>query len=308
MAIDAKGDAYVTGYSFSSNFPLRGGLKGLHGGAVLAKFGSEGSLIYSTFPGPVMETGAAVAVDGTGAAYVTGSTQVPQWVSPDEATWSHVFIAKVLRAGNKLAYTRVLGGSRDDFSTSIAVTHNRAVVTGATSSANWPTRFPIQPRLAGEEDAFVVALDKDGRVDESTYLGSSGDNGGEGVSVDASGAIEVTGFSSGDFPIRHEFTQFPMEDAAFVLRLDPTARYLEFSTLLGGSGQDSGWGIAAHGAGSLDVVGSTEGRLPDVRDLIGSGTTQMPSGFLVEIVTKSEEGSGGKRGGQAGSRTRNVGR
>src|SRR5262249_10853712 len=120
---------------------------------------------------------------------------------------NNVFVARLSADGSALVYSTYLGGSSDDYGHGIAVdpTTGDALVTGWTSSANFPTANPLQPNYGGGAyDAFVARLSADGSaLVYSTYLGGSANDGGEGIAVDpTTGDALVTGHTgSTNFPI-----------------------------------------------------------------------------------------------------------
>ncbi len=166
-----------------------------------------------------------------------------------------------------LSYSTYLGGSGGDQGSSIALdTAGNAYVTGLTESTNFPTVNALQPKCGdcGVEygsDAFVSKLNPTGSaLVYSTYLGGSGADYGYGIAVDAAGSAYVTGYTnSTDFP-----TANPLQPSygggemdAFVAKLNPAGSALVYSTYLGGSGGDYGYGIALDSAGSAYVTGAT---------------------------------------------------
>ncbi len=286
IAVDGSGAAYVTGSTTSTNFPTQSPFQGSNAGgsdAFATKLNATGAaLIYSTYlggpssaGGPGDDFGYAIAVDGSGAAYVTGSatstnfpTQAP--FQGSKAGGIDAFVTKLSATGSSLVYSTYLGGGSamgpgDDFGRGIAVDGSGAAyVTGSTTSTNFPTQSPFQGSNAGSTDAFVTKLDATGSaLVYSTYLGGSnnendsGDN--SGIAVDGSGAAYVTGGTfSTNFP-----TQAPFQGSnagstdAFVTKLNATGSALIYSTYLGGSGPDQGYGIAVDGSDVAFVAGLT---------------------------------------------------
>jgi hypothetical protein len=135
-------------------------------------------------------------------------------------------------------------------------------VAGETEATNFPTAgTPFQADLAGGGDAFVTQLSPTSSLLYSTYLGGSGyTDGAAGVAVDTAGDVYVTGITeSTDFPTAG--TPFQADNAggwdAFVAKLSLTSG-LVYSSYLGGSGNDRGWGIAVDAAGRAHVTGETQ--------------------------------------------------
>jgi beta-propeller repeat-containing protein/ASPM-SPD-2-Hydin domain-containing protein len=237
IAVDASGNAYVTGSTVSTNFPTKNPLQSALGGGndvFVVKVDPTGSsLVYSTFLGGSGNDFAnGVAVDGSGNAYVTGSTLSTNFptASPFQAACGacstgqpNAFVSKLNTAGSALVYSTYLGGngngSEGDFGNSIAVdTSNNAYITGFTSSQNFPLASPIQGSLVPEtctfeyygytytvpcsNTAFVTMINPAGSaLLYSTYLGASGGNleNGAGIAVDAAGNAYVTGRATSNF-------------------------------------------------------------------------------------------------------------
>jgi hypothetical protein len=284
IAVDSPGNAYVTGYTFSPNFPVTLGAfqTTLNGDAVdnafVTKINPTGSaLVYSTYLGGDFEDlGVGIAVDSSGDAYVTGAAKSGDFpVTPGafqttcdiSEVQTCAFVTKFNLAGSALVYSTYLGGGGVDAvndGSGIAVdSSGNAYVTGATSSPTFPvTPGAFQTTLNGAVDnAFVTKIDPSGSaLVYSTYLGGSGVDDGSGIAVDSSGNAYVTGAtSSPNFPVTPGAFQTTLNgaDNAFVTKINPTGSALVYSTYLGGSGQDLGLGIALDGTGDAYVTGIT---------------------------------------------------
>ncbi|MDQ2760613.1 MAG: SBBP repeat-containing protein, partial [Actinomycetota bacterium] len=295
IAVDSSGDAYVTGFTISSDFPTHDPLQRKLGGrgyppfadAFVAKLNPAGSaLLYSTYlGGSGGDAGVGIAVDTAGDAYVTGNTTSSDFPTHDPlqpkfagangtSGAGNAFVAKLNPAGSALLYSTYLGGSGGgDVGQGIAVdSAGDAYVTGFTFSLDFPTHDPLQPKNGGAGGgvnggtAFVAKLNPAGSaLLYSTYLGGRGDDSGQGIAVDTAGDAYVTGFTfSLDFPT-HDPLQ-PKNGAAgggvnggtaFVAKLNPAGSALLYSTYLGGSDDDSGQGIALDTAGDAYVTGNT---------------------------------------------------
>ncbi|HLJ96277.1 MAG TPA: SBBP repeat-containing protein, partial [Gemmataceae bacterium] len=282
IAVDSSGNAYVTGYTESANFPTTAGafqtsLRGFPN-AFVAKLNSSGSsLLYSTFlGGNASDQAAGIAVDAAGEAFVTGSTSSTNFPTTTGAFQSSLqgqvdaFVTKLNALGSSLLYSTYLGGSLGSGSsaTGIAVdTAGEAFVTGSTFSTNFPTTAgAFQTNLQGSgTNAFVTKLNASGSSPlYSTYLGGSGHlNGGDralGIAVDTAGEAFVTGITtSTNFPTTTGVFQssLPGPESAFVTKLNTLGSSLLYSTYLGGSNFDEATGIAVDGAGNAYVTGET---------------------------------------------------
>ncbi len=241
----------------------------------MTKFTANGALAYSTYlGGSGGENGNGIAVDGSGQAYVIGSTGSLDFptLQASQPTLggggSDAFVTKFTALG-ALAYSTYLGGSGGENGRGIAVDGSgQAYVTGGTGSGDFPTLQASQPTLRGFDDAFVTKFTALGALAYSTYLGGSDGvyfEQGNGIAVDGSGQAYVTGItSSSDFP-----TVTPLQATlagvtdAFVTKLTVNGA-LAYSTYLGGNnrgasieGVEEGRGIAVDGAGQAYVTGST---------------------------------------------------
>ena len=163
-----------------------------------------------------------------------------------------------------LLYSTYLGGSGDDRrGYAIAVdAAGSAYVTGQTQSTNFPTANPVQATNGGAADAFVTKLSAAGsHLLYSTYLGGSNDDLGYGIAVDAAGSAYVTGNTqSTNFPTANplQATHGGGNYDAFVTKLSAAGSSLLYSTYLGGSSVEEGYGIAVDAAGSAYVTGDTQ--------------------------------------------------
>ena len=161
-----------------------------------------------------------------------------------------------------LVYSTFLGGGAADAANGIAVdTSRNAYVVGTTSSSNFPTPGGPFPSPSGGSDVFVSKLSASGAtLLYSTYLGGSGNDEGHEVAVDVSGNAYVTGFTaSPTFPTTagaYDTTHNSGNDA-FIAKLNTTGSALVYSTFLGGTGNDSAFGIAVDAVGDAYVVGQT---------------------------------------------------
>jgi hypothetical protein len=277
ITVDGAGNAYVTGYTQSSNFPTTAGAfdTSLDGDRdpFVAKVNASGTeLAYATFlGGSSYDEGYAIAVDGTGSAYVTGwtwSSDFPTTVGAFDTIFegsSDAFVVKMNAPGTGLAYATFLGGSSGDgWDSAIAVDGvGNAYVTGSTSSSDFPTTTgAFDTSHNGSSDAFVVKMNASGtELTYATFLGGSTADYGRGITVDGVGSAYVTGFtSSSDFPTTtgaFDTSHNGVSDV-FVVKVNAGGTELAYATFLGGSRRDWGCAIAVDGAGSAYMTGWTE--------------------------------------------------
>jgi hypothetical protein len=226
IAVDAAGDAYVTGITNSTDFPTVNPLQATNKAApqytaFVAKLNPAGNaLVYSTYlGGSISDAANSIAADSSGAAYVGGSTSSSDFptVQPLQATnkateYETAFVAKLNPSGSALVYSTYLGGSTRETGNGIAVdSSGNAYVSGGTWSTDFPTVNPLQASNNSQYGTgFVAELNPAGSaLVYSTYLGGSGattDYGGVGdeafgIAADAAGNAYVTGITvSTDFP------------------------------------------------------------------------------------------------------------
>ena len=347
IAVDSSGDAYVTGATYSQNFPVTKGafqtannsLRTFSENAFVTKLNPTGTaLVYSTYlGGSAGDNGAGIAVDATGDAYVTGSatsTNFPVTAGVFQSTnvalttsgWADAFVTKLNPTGASLVYSTYLGGSSYGAAGyGIAVdSSGDAYVSGNSYSTDFPvTAGAFQTvnnaaAAAGPDtvasNAYVAKLNPTATALEyATYLGGSIDDYGGGIAVDGAGDAYVTGYSiSSNYPVTSGAYQ-PTNKAyanqganAFVTKVNPTGTGLVYSTYLGGTGLaplndnssgsgDEGDDIAVDSLGDAYVTGSaistnfpvTSGAFQTVNNaagLYGSTGTIGINAFVARLI------------------------
>ena len=315
IAVDGAGNAYVTGQTASTTFPgvTAASIQSANGGsydAFVTKINAAGTAIsYSSFlGGSSVDAGTGIAVDGSGNAYVTGSTISTSFpgitatsIQMAPGGGFDAFVAEINAAGTAIVYSTFLGGSGSDGATGIAVDGTgNAYVTGLTTSVTFPgvTAGSIQPAHGGGGyDAFVTKINAAGTaIVYSTFLGGSGSDLGQGIAVDGGGNAYVTGYtSSTSFPGVTAGSIQPVHGAdgggndAFVTKINAAGSGIVYSTFLGGGGDDEAHGVAVDGAGNAYVTGQTSSTtFPGV-----SGSSLQPGnggGGYDAFVTKIDPG------------------
>jgi len=272
VAVDGSDEVVVAGVTGSGDFPVVNALQSSYGGDVtdgfVAKIGSSGlSLVYSTYlGGNLIDKANAIAVDGSGNAYVTGQTSSTDFptVNAEQAIVAgetDAFVAKLNAGGSALVYSTYLGGSAEDEAYAIAVDGSgEAYVAGETNSNDFPMQNPQQATMAGVDDAFVAKLNAGGNaLVYSTYLGGSDEDEAYAIAVDANGYAYIAGDTlSNDFPVVHALQAMRSGGPeAIAAKLTPAGDALVWSTYLGGSGEDKAFGVALDGSGDVYLTGLT---------------------------------------------------
>jgi hypothetical protein len=245
IAVDPAGDAYVTGVTYSANFPTQNQLQGSGGSAsaFVSELNPTGSaLIYSTYLGGTnVDEGYAIAVDSSGNTYVAGATASIDFPVTSGAYQTsmngiyNAFVAKLAPGGASLVYATLIGGSGSDTAASIAVdSTGRVFVAGYTSSINFPTQGAPESLFSGGFDAFASVLNPQGSaLLFSSYFGGAGNDFGYAVALAPGGSFYAGGMtSSPNFPVSDSFqatlggspSSFLLEVSALVdLALDQPA-------------------------------------------------------------------------------------
>jgi photosystem II stability/assembly factor-like uncharacterized protein len=309
VAVDAVGNVYIAGGTYSVDFPPRAGVHPTntprYSDVFIAKLNPSGSdLIYSTLVGGIgVETGIAIAVDDNGSAFVTGTTSSIDFPTTPGAVqtglaggWnSDAFVVRLTGDGS-LSFSTCLGGSGEqtfaaaDYGYGIALdSSGNAYVTGRTDSIDFPTTpGAFQQTHKTLPDAFVAKVNATGTtLLYSTYLGGGNADEGIGIATDFAGNAYVTGYtSSADFPVTAGALQtqlgsdsrvaLPMSDA-FIAKLNAGGSSLVYSTYLGGFRLEIGNAIAVDSEGTAYVVGATQS--PNFPTTEGSAKHLYEGGF-----------------------------
>jgi len=260
IRVDASGNAYVVGSTTSTNFPVTTGapqtaFRGGYDGFVTKLNATGSALIYSTLVGGTgQDLLQSIALNASGIACVAGSTASTDLatVNPLQASMNgsmSVMVGCLNAGGTAWNFLTYLGGSGTDQALGIALdTTGNLYLTGSTSSVDFPTTVGVfQTVQQGGYDAFVTKINAAGQaVIYSTYLGGAANETGNAIAVDRYGRAIVAGFTgSFNFP-----TQNAVQNAnkgafdAFVSGVSAAGDSLFFSTYLGGSGDDRGFGLA----------------------------------------------------------------
>ncbi|MGD0743650.1 MAG: immunoglobulin domain-containing protein [Verrucomicrobiota bacterium] len=339
LAVDNAGDAYVAGFTTSTNFPVTNSIPGggaIHGpidpfakaylsDAFVAELDAGGSnLVYSSYIGGAgADSAYGIALDSSNNAYVTGFTYSTNFPATTDAFQKHLgvtnsafssyynanaFVAEIGAAGTNLLYSTFFGGTNFDEGRGIAVdSSNYVYVTGFTGSQNFPTTNAVYQPLAYVTyttnsaptnqvfttnlvngsllngatnhtpgyDAFVARFNPSfAGLLYSTFLGGTNNDQAFAIAADTNGAAYVTGWTvSTNFPnsvamadlrnglINNLTSGFNITTNAFLTKIiwNGTNASIESSTVFGGTNRniDIGYGVALDPSGNVYVTGST---------------------------------------------------
>jgi len=279
VAIDQYGNAYVTGFTSSANFPTKNPYQKANAGGIdtfALKLNRTGTaLVYSTYLGGTStEYPFGIAVDSAGEAFEvgnTGSANFPvtagafQTTCVSCANYPAVFLTKISAAGNSLLYSSFIGGSGDNRAFGITLDSAKdAYIVGWTTSTDFPTTTGAFQTSSngGVSDVFVFEMNPTGSAPVySTYLGGSGQDVGFGIALDPSNNTIVTGYTySPDFPVTAGAfqTSTTVNGAAWVTKLNVGGTALLYSTYFGGTdGTSAGNSVKTDSAGNAYITGYT---------------------------------------------------
>ncbi len=276
IAIDNKGNAYITGNTPSTNFPTTTGAYDVSQNGNMDVFVTRlvadgATLVYSTFLGGAnLDQSNAIALNGEYAFITgyTGSNDYPTTSGAYDRNRSAIsydaFVTKLNASGSALLFSTFLGGSSTDNGISISFDRNaNAIIAGVTSSNDFPTSSTaFDKSYNGNDDVFVTKLNFDGSaLTNSTYLGGTSYDVVYSLALDSNGYPCVTGeTTSGDYPITsgaYDQTTDGLYRDVFVTKLNNGGSALVFSTFLGGSSHDWGYAVAFDANRNVYVTGGT---------------------------------------------------
>lgn len=278
IAIDSSGNVYVTGLTYSSNYPtptwgaydrtFNGGFD-----VFVTKFNSTLSyLLSSTFiGGSDYEWANSIVVDSSGNVYVAGTTESDDFPT---TSWSYdisynggiddAFVSKLDSNLYNLLSSTFIGGNNTDDAYSIALDSSGNVyVAGMTGSNDYPTTTWAYDRFYNGNltDAFVTKLDGDlSSLLSSTFIGGSDRDYAESIAISSSGNVFIAGSTlSSNYPVTsgaYDTIRDGYEDSV-VSKLDSTLSSLLSSTLIGGSLSEKSYSIALSSSDKVFVTGRT---------------------------------------------------
>jgi hypothetical protein len=275
IKVDSRGHAYVTGFTGSRDFPITANaIQPVYGGgesdAFLVEIDPDGRIVYSSYiGGNQADQGDGIALSPNDDVWIAGTTwsvnfpNVKQRFGPGGK--GDLFVS-VLKPRDATVHSAILlGGSNDEKLTGIAIGGKSVFVTGYTESADFPVVRPLQPRLSGSSDAFLVALqDSLEATTFGTYLGGSGNDSAWGVALDPEGNPVIAGITeSDDLPVTGGAFQKRRggQEDSFLMKLDKSGQKVLLSTYYGGSGRDhagyDGGDVMVSAAGTIWMAGLT---------------------------------------------------
>ncbi|TXH53954.1 MAG: T9SS type A sorting domain-containing protein [Bacteroidia bacterium] len=276
IEIDPSGNAYITGYTNSSNYDVNSGVfqTTLGGGydVFVTKLNPDGTtMIYFTYIGGTSDDyGQGIDIDISGNAYITVHTTSSDFDVTSGAFQTtfggayDCFVTKLNSAGTALFYSTYIGGNASDYSNRITINPSgNAYITGISGSTDYDvTSGAFQTTHGGGVyDVIVTKLNPDGTaLVYSTYIGGSSSDFGRGIAIDPSGNAYIVGQTvSSDYDVTSGSYQTASEGGwdAFITKLESDGTALVYSTYIGGSNSDYGYGITLDPSGNAYITGYT---------------------------------------------------
>ena len=294
--------AVIAGVTESPNFPTTSNAfdryhNGL-GDLFITKLDADGgSLSFSTLVGGSGEDlGRRLAVASGGNVVVTGHTNSANFptssdaFAPDYRRKYDAFVLELNSDGRSLNYSTFLGARADEYGQGLALDANGdPVVTGATSSADFPTTTgAYDTHYNGYSDVFVAKVTDNGKtLAWSTYLGGSGSDSGMVVGLDANDNPILAGTTdSTDLPISDDALDdtYNGESDVLLAKLSASGDSISYSTYAGGAARDEATGLAVTNAGDVVVAGWTESfAFPTTEGAFDPEFNGRQDGFLMRI-------------------------
>ena len=300
---DQAGNVFVVGYTNSSNFPTFAGYDNSYNGGYdifISKLSSSlSSLIASTYLGGTNNDYArSLFIDQSGNIFVSGYTNSSNFpvVSGYDNTYNggqDAFVSKLNNSLNSLVASTYLGGSSDDYATSLLIDQSGNVyVAGYTNSSDFPTTPGVYDNsYNGGYDAFISRLNNSlSSLSASTYLGGSNNDYATSIRMDQSGNIFVAGYTtSSDFPVTAGAydNSYNGGSDVFISKFNNSLSTLLASTFLGGSSSDYATSLLIDQIGNVYVAGYTNSwdfpTTPGAYDNSCEGCPYYPNAFISKL-------------------------
>jgi hypothetical protein len=298
IAVSQNGSIFISGYTNSVDFPAANGNQSSLQGerdCFVMKFLSNGTMEWSTFwGGNEMDESSGITVDSKENCYITGYTASSNYpvIGNTNRTYcnaSDIFISKFSSTGEPI-WSAILGGWQDDYGNAIDSTDNNdIIITGASSSTNYPVFNGYQEELAGNEsDVIISKFSSNGSLIWSSYFGGSNSDFGTDLSVAKDGCCYLTGGTdSNDFPMKNPF-DYSMGGItdAFTVKFDTNGSLCWSSYLGGKTSLDIGLGIAIVENDYCLVVGTTDSDNFPLQNPLDDTKDGLVDGYIVKLEQK----------------------
>lgn len=292
VAAAPDGTAWMTGTTSSSDWPTVSAAADQQSlfehSAVIVHMSPAGQIMASAFSGNICSYGHSVAVTADGNVYLAGSGSFVNSFGPTRSCESITTgrLSKYSFDGHRQRWSAALAGTRDAIG--VGVTPDGSVwVTGSTDSPSMPTTADAADRTCGSDgvcnfvkDVYVQAVDSDGRLTYSTYLGGAGYDSASALTVDLRGQVWAVGTTnSTDWP-------GPGNGAAdvFIVRFDGASHVVNYQTRFGLADNETPYGVVTNAAGAYIAGATNSPMLPAQR----GGRPPSAAGFVAHFASLAE--------------------
>jgi hypothetical protein len=312
IEVDSDGNAYVTGYTISKNFPVTidafdpvNNATDYYDAFVLKINSIGSSLFYSTIiEGDDYDRAYDIVVDSSGNAIITGYTQSDNFPikSAYDSTFEgtgDLFVLKLNSLGSDLIFSTYIGGVGDERGNCIALDSSSNIyVAGASSSTDFPiSNNAYKKTIAGTADIFILKLKNQGdSIVYSTFINCSWNTENVvDIDVDNEGNSYIVGFTrEPDFPVTPNAykppNMAPNSRNIFVTKLNTDGSNLIFSTLIGGTGDEMPRSLEVDSNKNIYVVGETgSSDFPVTSDALYKPINIYSTGFLFTLSSDGSE-------------------
>lgn len=268
IAVDSAGNSYITGFTYSTNFPVRQAYQNRLAGSsnvFVAKFSPTGNLVFSTYLGGYYaDTGYAIAVDSAGNSYITGIAVSSNFPSTKNVTFissfiDSAFVSKFNSSGG-LVYSRILDANLTTVSLGEGIAVDNAgnyAITGLVDGQNFPLKNALE-KTNSSQDCFITKFNATNNIVFSTYFGGKKRDYCSSIAFDNTGNFYVTGYTnSSNFPIKNSNYVFNSSLTNGFISKFNQANQLVYSSYLVNVGIYQAIKLAVDNSGNAYILSST---------------------------------------------------
>jgi len=258
--------------------------------------------------------GRSVAVDGKGNIYVTGEFRGTAYFDPSgdidvhvSAGGTDIFLTKI-NADGSYGWTKTMGGTEDDYCSSVAVDGSGNVYTTGEfrGTVDFDPGTETDNHIsAGERDVFITRINADGTYGWTQDIGGTSIDAGRSVAVDENGNIYVTGFFSGSVDFDFSAEEIDVKISAGNTDIFLTKIYADgsygWTQKMGGASVETSWSAAVDGNGNIFLTGTFQGSMDFNPEQAGTDFHTSAGGRDIFITRINSDGSYGWTGTMGGT-------
>ncbi len=281
MVMDTAGRYFLTGYTFSSDFPVRNASNSLYPGkkadCFVSVIGADGNLVYSTrIGGSLGDYAQSIELGPDGTLFIVGYSESTDFPETGSRYSSHSTSFDAIVFGldwmdNTITFSERVGGSGTDyFLSGVKDGSGNLWIIGYTDSADFPVAANTTGPL-GESDILLMRVSRIGTISMCHLIGGSSNDYGRALTTSVNRSLILTGATESlDFPTTANAIDRELSGVSdsYVLEMSANSGNLIYSTYLGGSGEEKANAVITDDKGSIYVAGSTRsGDFPLINSL-----------------------------------------